>query len=165
MRHRVRKLTRLLLHVEDSHHRTALAFGVGVFIGLSPLIGLHTALGLAIAVFFRLNRVAVLLGVYVNNPWTFWPIYTAGTLLGCLLTGISPHGIWSYDWHAAGGTLIARLLDVASHYGWPFFIGSFVFGFIVAVLSYCAVRWMLERSGISQEIAPIIEPTATSDRP
>ena len=35
-------------------------------------------MALAIAFAFRLSRAAVLVGIYLNNPWTMAPMYIAG---------------------------------------------------------------------------------------
>lgn len=79
--------TEKLLHVHDTPERTALAFAMGVAIGFSPLLGLHTAIGLAIAFAFNLNRVAVIVGVYLLLPWFIAPYYAAATAMGAWITG------------------------------------------------------------------------------
>ena len=93
MSERFRRAVQLLLHIEDTPHRTALAFGVGVLIAFSPFLGIHFGIALLVAFLFRLNRVAILFGTYLNNPWTLAPIYLAGTSLGCLLLGVSSDGL------------------------------------------------------------------------
>lgn len=80
--HRFRGLFKKLLQIEDTPERTALAFSIGIFLGFSPFLGLHTLTGLAIAFLFRLNRVAVLLGVWSNTPWWLVPYYTLATWVG-----------------------------------------------------------------------------------
>ena len=75
-----------LLHIHDTPQRTAAAVGVGVAIGFSPFVGLHTAIGLVLAFVFNLNRVAVLAGAWINLPWSMAPYYTATTALGAWLT-------------------------------------------------------------------------------
>jgi uncharacterized protein (DUF2062 family) len=76
-----------LLHTHDTPQRTAAAFALGVFFGFSPLLGLHTLLGLAFAFALNLNRVAVLFGVYSNLPWILPAYYTAATLAGAAILG------------------------------------------------------------------------------
>ena len=71
-----------LLHTHDTPRRTAAAYAVGVLFGFSPLLGLHTILGLGFAFALSLNRVAVLLGVYSNLPWILVPYYTLTTWFG-----------------------------------------------------------------------------------
>ena len=68
--------------------RLAAAWGVGIAIGLSPLLGLHTVLALLLAFSFRLNKIDVLLGTLIMNPWTFPIYFPAASLLGRWITGI-----------------------------------------------------------------------------
>lgn len=75
-----------LLHTHDTPSRTAAAFALGVAIGFSPFVGFHTAIGIALAFVFGLNRVAVLAGLWVNLPWFMGPYYTAATVFGAWLT-------------------------------------------------------------------------------
>lgn len=77
----------VLLHIEDSPERTAAAFAIGVFLGFSPVLGFHTLLGILVAFLFNLNRVAVLLGVYMNLPWFLAPYYAIATMAGAEITG------------------------------------------------------------------------------
>lgn len=84
---RARRWLDQLLHTHDTPKRTALAFGVGVFFGFCPFLGLHTVLGLVVAFAFNLNRIAVLLGVYSNVPWILPAYYTLATLAGAALLG------------------------------------------------------------------------------
>src|SRR5262249_55625303 len=100
VRRRVRRYLRRLLAIEDSPRRTALAFAIGVFLAFSPLLGLHTVLGLAIAFLFGLNRMALLVGLFVNNPWTLIPIYVFAGYIGGLIFGYPgqttvPHFGWT----------------------------------------------------------------------
>lgn len=83
----LRRLGQALLHTGDTPERTAAAFAAGVFIGFSPLLGLQTLLALGIAVGFRLNRLAMLAGTYVNLPWFMAPYYAATTAAGAWLLG------------------------------------------------------------------------------
>ena len=90
---RARRWLDQLLHTHDTPRRTAAAFAVGVFFGFSPFLGLHTVLGLVVAFAFGLNRVAVLLGVYLNLPWIVPAYYSVCTVLGAALLGVDvpPH--------------------------------------------------------------------------
>jgi uncharacterized protein (DUF2062 family) len=90
----LRQLLRRLLHTRDTPERTAAAYALGVFWGYSPLLGLHTVLGVGSAFALRLNRVAAVLGVYSNLPWTMAPYYTLATVAGAALLGVPvPDGL------------------------------------------------------------------------
>ena len=83
----MKDLIKRLLHIEDTPERTALAYSIGVFLGFSPFLVLHTLAGLAIAFLFRLNRVAILLGIWSNTPWWIVPYYMIATWVGMRVTG------------------------------------------------------------------------------
>ena len=146
---RIRQRLQLLLQVDDSPHRIALAFGVGVWIAFFPILGIHTGMALAIAFAFKLNRVAILLGTWVNNPWTIAPMYTAGTLLGCMLTGVSPAGLQEIDWGGMGGGSFRETFRRAMHalapFLWPYCLGNTLLGFAGGAASYFALRGFLEK--------------------
>jgi uncharacterized protein len=138
---RLRRLLEQLLHTHDTPRRTAAAYALGVFFGFSPVLGLHTILGIMFAFGFNLNRVAVLIGVYSNLPWILVPYYTLATWGGALLLGIEvpmavvedviaslEHGSWA-DFRnalaalkpflgafALGSTIGAIALAIAAYY-------------------------------------------------
>lgn len=144
MNTRLRRAVNVLLQMEDTPHRAALAFGLGVFIAFFPLVGLHTLLALGIAFAFRLNRVAMLLGAYINNPWTLAPLYMLGTLFGCLLLGVPSQGLSEIDWSGLG-SFPKVLLASLKPYLWPFVIGNTVLGLAAGVAGYFGLRYVLER--------------------
>jgi uncharacterized protein (DUF2062 family) len=129
-----------LLHTHDTPQRTAAAYAVGVFFGFSPLLGLHTVLGLIVAFAFGLNRVAVLLGVYSNLPWILPAYYTLATMFGATLLryDLPPRLLvnlreslandsWSQFGHLA--RTLAPLL-------WAYGLGSTIGALALAVVAY-----------------------------
>jgi uncharacterized protein (DUF2062 family) len=134
-----------LLQVEDTPHRIALAFGIGVWLAFFPILGIHTGLALLIAWLFRLNRAAMLVGVYVSNPWTLAPLYMAGTVLGCEIFGVSSEGLDAIDWHLHGRAFYRALLESLRPYVWPFVVGNTLLGVAGGLLGYVVLREILER--------------------
>jgi uncharacterized protein len=141
----LRRLFHAVFHVQDTPHRIALSFGLGVFIAFSPLLGLHTGLALGLAFLFRLSRVAILAGAWTNNPWTLAPMFMAGTALGCAILGVSPESLESIDWSLHGRAFYAALWDGLRPLLVPFVVGNSVLGGIVGVIAYLVVRSLLER--------------------
>jgi uncharacterized protein (DUF2062 family) len=142
---RLGRVVESLLHLHDSPRRTALAFGIGLYIAFHPLLGLHTIMGLAIAFAFRLNRVALMTGVYVNNPWTLAPLYLAGTTLGCWMLGVPLEGLDAIDWNAGWRDLLRTLGVQLRPYLWPYVLGNTVLGIACGGLGYAALKDVLER--------------------
>ncbi len=132
---------RLLLTVKGTSHQIALAFGVGVFIGMSPFLGLHTIMALVVAYVFRLNKLVTLAGAYVTNPWTIIPIYTFGTWMGIKITG-TDKVLSSIDFHKVNIINIFRALKELL---WPFFAGTLVLGTVSGILSYFLLYMVLKR--------------------
>ncbi len=155
MSSRFRRAAQLLLHIDEPPQRTALAFAIGVLIAFSPILGLHTLLALAIAFVFRLNRVAILIGAYINNPWTMGPLYLAGTGVGCALLGVSAHELEQIEWSLTG----------LMPYLWPFVVGNLVLGVAAGSVSYVlALRFLSSSRAPSAPPRPGAgqEPTGTT---
>jgi uncharacterized protein (DUF2062 family) len=145
MRERLRRRVQVLLQLSDSPHRIALSFAIGVWIAFSPLLGIHTGLALAIAHLFRMSRTSMLIGAYVNNPWTIAPMYTAGTILGCYLLGVSTEGLSEMDWSLHGHAFYEAMLRGLRPYVWPYVVGNTILGCAAAAAAYFALRTMLQR--------------------
>lgn len=128
-----------LLHLKDPPHRTALAFGTGVFIAFSPLLGLHTVIAIAIAFAFRLNRVAVIAGAWVN-AWALAPCYAFGTFVGALLLGVDAGDLERIDWSQGIGALWSTLSTLF----WPIILGNTLLGLAAGAVAYALCRKFLE---------------------
>jgi hypothetical protein len=151
---RLRRRVRELLQLDDTPHRIALAFGIGVWLGFSPILGLHTILALLVGLLFRLNRAALLVGVYVNNPWTLAPVYMAGTALGCVIFGVPSEGLANIDWSLHGRAFYRALGETLRPYLWPFLVGSTLLGTAAALVGYVVLREVLERRRRAPDQAP-----------
>ncbi len=138
----VRKWMESLLHIHDSPQRTALAVAVGVFIGFSPFLGLHTIIAIAVAFIFNLNRVAVLVGAYSNMPWFLAAWYALATAAGAWLLGTTlPAGFGDRL-----GQLLSQSLFRAEFWRaaaeemrplfWPYFVGSMIGSTLLSVIAY-----------------------------
>lgn len=137
---RLRSMLQQLLHLDESPHRSAFAFALGVFITFSPIYGTHLALAGLCTWLFRLNAVALFAGVFVNNPWTLVPSLGATLWLGCWLTGVST--VPSLNWQDVSARAI---LNQVWPYAVPFLIGGFVLCTMAAVVSYPLAYWLIVR--------------------
>jgi uncharacterized protein (DUF2062 family) len=151
---RVRRTVQMLLHLDDTPHRTAVAFGLGLWLAFFPLLGIHTGLALLIAFLFRLNRAALLVGVYFSNPWTVAPLYIAGTMLGCAVLGVPTDALEQIDWELHGMEFYRTLAVHLRPYLWPFIVGNTVLGVLAGLVGYVALRFVLERKRTAQTGSP-----------
>jgi uncharacterized protein (DUF2062 family) len=145
---------RTILEVKDTPHRIALAFAIGVFLGISPFLGLHYIGGFAIAWLVGLNKLVTLVGVSVNNPWTIVPISSFCVWIGAKLIGIKQI-LPEVEWESI--TLMNILGKFSDFHNfiemvkqlWPliasFFVGSLLIGSISAVASYFIIQIIMAR--------------------
>ena len=135
-----------LLALEDTPERIARAFALGVFLAFSPLIGLHFFLGFGLAIFCGQNRLALFLGLFINNPWTLIPIYAAGTYIGGLiigfpqmpsLAGFELGAFWSSDFWGQ----LARHWHILK----PMIVGSSVLSVLLSAFSYVAALTLIRQ--------------------
>jgi len=120
------------------HSRFATALAAGVFIANLPLYGVQTLLSLFVAKRFRLNPVPVVIGSSISTP----PL---GPLLIAAAIGIGHcclHGNWpqlsSFDPRTAGYLGLVRTVFLE----WA--IGGIICGMILACVSYCLMRLVLQ---------------------
>ena len=131
-----------IFSIKDSPKKIAISFAVGVFIGMSPILGLHTVLGIAAAWIFRLNKFVTIIGVYITNPWTIVPIYTFATWFGAKLLGVKKI-IPAIDWNNIS---FNYLLNEMSHLLLPFVFGTTLLGLLSAIAGYIIIYQAVMRS-------------------
>lgn len=137
-RPRFREALRSFMMAHGSPRRLALAFSLGVFIGFTPLIGLHTVLAIAASIIFRLNKPAILLGTLVLNPLSAPLVLFLSLEIGSLLLYGRPAHLslseirallHQSDWHVILGQVLQEYLV-------PYFIGGFVIGALASLPAY-----------------------------
>ncbi len=142
----IKKKVGKVLALNDTPERIALAFAIGVFISFSPLLGLHTVIGMLLAVLFGLNRMAVLTGVWFNNPWTLIPVYSAAHYIGSKLIGFPQMSLPRFHLHELWRS--EYWLELIR--GWPILkpliLGSTILAVICSTLCYAIVLMWLRRA-------------------
>src|SRR5438132_11655347 len=144
-----RSTFRRLLAIDDPPERTALAFSIGVFIGFSPFLGLHTLAATLIAFIFRFNKIAIYTGTFTNNPFfTLVPIIVASYAVGAFVLGrplrIPPEGIELLKHPRLLTADYYRQTFVRSWYlVEPFAIGGLVLSVVCSLTAYPLTLWIL----------------------
>ncbi len=127
--------------------KDALSFSVGLAAALLPPFGFHSALVAIIVYLFRLSLPLGLLGTWVNNPWTFIPVfvpaYFAEVRIGERFLGMSvPFPTLATLSKMPESAILIQIRQVLL----PFFLGSVVVAacaFLVAFpAAYGAILWL-----------------------
>ena len=145
---KTQRTMRALLLDYKSPHQLAFAVALGIFVGASPLWGLHTILAVGGAFLFKLNKSAVLLASFISNPlflpFLFYPSLNLGSLLirgqGAPLAFREIKSILKHpDWH-----------DLLESYLVPYFWGAFLVAILLAVCFYFLTLYISRRAGAQE---------------
>jgi len=144
-----RTLLRYLLSLDDTPHRVALGFAVGIFIGLTPTVGVQMILVGLIWYLCRrpvdFNCRAGLVAVYISNPITTIPIYWFNYCVGWAFTGgdLTREEFAKAFEYSSFSEWWVTVWKLFVEIGWPLLIGSAVVGVIGAVVAYPAMYYLL----------------------
>jgi uncharacterized protein (DUF2062 family) len=165
-----RTLLRHILMLDDTPHSIALGTTVGMFIGMTPTVGIQMLLVMLFALatrrLFEFNRVAALITVYISNPVTLVPIYYFDYQVGTLFfedPGFSREDfarILEYEGLAQWWAMIVELFV---EIGLPMIAGSLVVGSVCAAITYPLMRWILHWSRGDEAAAAGSAGTDTED--
>ncbi|GJL49461.1 MAG: hypothetical protein NPIRA01_06880 [Nitrospirales bacterium] len=129
-----------ILHLQESPQRTAFAFSLGVFIAFAPHYGFHTASVVLCAWAFRLNYLAMLMGAFLNNPWTIAPILGGTLYTGFAVIGTTPTSTFDFS-----NLHFDNLFESLTPYLLPFILGGCVLGLIGALTAYPIMLFVIHR--------------------
>lgn len=83
-----RKIVRRLLQINDTPESIALGASVGMFIAMTPTVGLQMLIMIIVGTVIRANRLAGCVMVYISNPFTLIPIYWLDYWVGSKVLGL-----------------------------------------------------------------------------
>lgn len=125
-----------LVSINRKPNIIALSSAIGVIIGLSPYVGFHTLLAIAISYLFNLPVYPLILGAYITNPLTLIFIYAFCFKVGVILTDSDISII--IDWsNLSWDMMIHNLKELL----WPLFVGCHVVGLLAGILVYFIVYY------------------------
>jgi len=107
----------------------ARGMALGVFIGLTPTMGIQIPIALACSFLFRTNRIAPLVGVFVSNPLTAIPIYSFNFKLGKLVIGSENMKMAHFD-------SFMEIIKLGREFLMTLWFGSFIVAIIGAGIAY-----------------------------
>lgn len=141
---RLRKWIRDLAGLDDTPHKIALGFALGILVGFVPLMGIQMAVVLPFALAFRGNKAAAISGVWITNPLTVIPIYYGNYIVGLWVT---PYGHMTWDDFSAKFASIdtTTFLKLGADLLVPLFVGGTVLGVVLGIPTYFATKAFIIR--------------------
>lgn len=127
-----------IIGIDDSPHKIAAGFAIGVFLGVLP--GAGSVAAIIVAWIFRVNRAAAFAGSLLTNMWFSILVFAFAVKIGAFLTG--SHWQEIYD----------QAKDMISNFSWeifrdgsawtifkPVLLGFAVVSLIAALVAYGSV--------------------------
>ncbi len=150
-----------VLHANDPPQVLALGFAIGVFVAMTPTMGIQMVTAAAIAAAFRANKILSMAAVWISNPVTMVQIYYLNWRVGqyfvdtSLVSGESAvqgqinqiiesiGGLSNLFFHLLDKAFWSEVLRLVWGLGVELWIGSFIVGIICALPSYVILRWAI----------------------
>ncbi len=124
------------LKIRGHPREISLGFALGLFVGMSPFMGLHTAIAVLLAALFKWNKISSALAVWISNPFTAPVIYGLTYVIGAKVLA------YENSYTLPPQFDLDALLDIirgAPEIIWVLIIGGVVVGIPLAVAGYfCA---------------------------
>ncbi len=148
---RFRERATAVLHLDEEPRRLAAGMALGVFIGVTPLYGLHTLLALVAASVFRVNKAATITGAWINLPWFAPFVYAFSLQFGeAILSGdwsrfslasvyalaLSAGAYLRANPRETAGTLWQVVWDMLFVASKPLLVGTTIVGAVLGLIAY-----------------------------
>lgn len=146
-----RSLLRNILMLDDTPHSIALGTAIGMFIGITPTVGIQMILVMlfayAVSPLLKFNRVAALITVYISNPLTTVPLYWFSYKIGTLFFGgsMTRDDFGKVLHYESFEEWWATVVNLFVHIGKPLILGSLLLGAVCALLTYPTMLWLVRR--------------------
>lgn len=147
------RLVQRVLTLDDTPHSIALGTAIGMFVGLTPTVGIQMMVVLAIAAItqrlFHFNRLAGVITVYVSNPLTIVPLYAAFYYIGSLMVDapMSPAEFqerFEQTLNQGWQGWFAPLQFIFAEVAWPMVAGSLLLATLCSIPTYPIVKRLVE---------------------
>lgn len=144
---RVKTSFKKIVTANDSPHKLAMGFAIGVFWGIMPTFGIALLLSLPTAVLLRANKLTAILGTLVSNPFTTIFFVPFNIKIGSFILKLPPP---PFSWD------ILKIENI-SNIGKSLLTGSTISAIVMAFTSYgliLAVTLLIKRNRDSHSSSP-----------
>lgn len=128
------KILRQFVKLRATPHAIALGTAIGVFVSMTPTIGLQMIMGVIIATIVGANRIAAALPAWITNPFTIVPIYSFNYWLGTLL--VKGPGLEDFKQELIKLDSIKAVYNLGTDILLPLCIGCSIVGLVLAIPTY-----------------------------
>lgn len=151
------------LKIRGNPREIALGLALGLFVGMTPFMGFHTAIAVFFAAIFKWNKISSAVGVWVSNPLTAPFVYGGTYIVGARVCG--SNGSFTPP-SELGVSTIVNLLQKTPEIFWTLIVGGVIVGLPLAAAGYYfSYQSVLKyQQGIGARIAEKIEKSTLKKR-
>ena len=121
------------LKIRGNPREIALGFALGLFIGMSPTMGVQMAIAVFFAALFKWNKISAAVAVWITNPFTAPIIYGLTYYVGAKIIGMSNNISFLSGFDLAG---LLHLIQKTPEILLAMALGGVVVGLPLAVAGY-----------------------------
>ncbi len=127
---RFRLLYLKLMRLKGQPDEVAGGMAIGIFVGMTPTVPLHTVLAVAIAFLLKKSKLAAAVGAWIANPLLLPLIYLLDYKVGRIVIGKNLPSL------AVSNFGLSHLMKLGWEISYPMLIGGLVTGALFGIPSY-----------------------------
>ena len=129
----IRRIYERFLKIRGRPQEIALGFALGIFIGMTPTMGIQIPIAVFFAAMLKWSKISAAFGVWITNPFTSPFIYGFTYIVGAKVLGLKVKMTFPEDF---SWSIVKELLENAPVIFGAMTIGGILIGFPLAILSY-----------------------------
>ena len=129
----IRRVYERFIRIRGEPREAALGFALGIFVGMTPTMGVQTPIAIFFAALFKWSKLSAAIGVWISNPLTAPIIYGVTYITGAKLLSLDP--VFNMPLSPTWSTLKAMLQKAPQALG-AMTVGGAIIGIPLAIFSY-----------------------------
>ena len=135
----LKSLYQRFIQIRGNPSEIAMGFSLGIFIGMSPTMGVQIFLAILTASFLQWNKFSAVIGVFITNAFTAPIIYPFTYYIGALF--LNSDADFNFPKEFSLEVVMVMLKNAPTIFG-AMTIGGIVTGIPLAILSYFAAFYL-----------------------
>jgi uncharacterized protein (DUF2062 family) len=129
----IRRLYERFIRIRGKPREVALGFALGIFVGMTPTVGVQTPIAIFLAALFKWSKLAAAIGVWISNPVTVPIIYSITYITGTKILNLEP--VFNTPMSPSWSTLKTMFQKAPRAFG-AMTMGGVILGIPLAIASY-----------------------------
>lgn len=130
------------LKIRGNPHEIAAGFSLGLFIAMSPFMGMHIAMAVFVAALLRWNKISAAIAVWVSNPITAPAIYSMTWFVGSKVTEVTLTESFPHSFSLAATFMLLKKTPAIIT---TLIVGGIIVGIPVAIMAYYLTFGIFEK--------------------